>query len=101
MEDKSLELMTEEQRKLHEEFTQCQNWEEVEIFLKKVEKLNESRGNEKIPHLDMTLEEFDAKYKLATLEDIQRKMGRNWRNLLRSKTNFLKQSETYLRNLST
>ena len=75
MEDKSLELLTEEQRKLHEEFTQCQNWEEVEEFLKKVEKLKESRGNEEIPHLDMTLEEFDAKYKLATLEDIQRKMG--------------------------
>ena len=70
-----MELLTEEQRKLHEEFTQCQNWEEVEEFLKKVEKLKESRGNEEIPHLDMTLEEFDAKYKLATLEDIQRKMG--------------------------
>ena len=42
---------------------------------REVEKLKESRGNEEIPHLDMTLEEFDAKYKLATLEDIQRKMG--------------------------
>ncbi len=28
MEDKSLELLTEEQRKLHEEFTQCQKWED-------------------------------------------------------------------------
>lgn len=58
MEDESLELMTEEQRKLHEKFTQCQNWEEAEIFLKKVEKLKESRENEDIPHYDMTYDEF-------------------------------------------
>jgi len=75
MEDKSLELLTEEERKLHEEFEQCKSLEEVEAFIKKVEKLNESCENNEIPHYDMTLEEFDAKYKLATLEDIQRKMG--------------------------
>ena len=51
-------FLTEEQRKLHEEFTQCQNWDEVEAFLKKVEKLKESRENNEIPHLDMTSEEF-------------------------------------------
>ena len=75
MEDKSLELLTEEGRKFYEEFTQCQSMEEIEELEKRWNKLNESRENNEIPHLDMTLEEFDAKYKLATLEDIQRKMG--------------------------
>ena len=74
MEDKSLELLTEEERKLHEEFTLCQNWDEVETFLKKVEKLNESRDNNTIPHLDMTLEEFRAKYHTVSYEDMKRKM---------------------------
>ena len=74
MEDKSLELLTEEQRKLHEEFTQCQNWDEVQEFLKKVKKLNESRKNNEIPHLDMTLEEFRAKYHTVSYEDVKRKM---------------------------
>ena len=73
--ESTLDFLTEKQRKLHEEFTQCQNWDEVEAFLKKVEKLKESCENNEIPHLDMTLEEFDAKYKLATLEEIQRKMS--------------------------
>ena len=75
MEDKSLELLTEEERKFHEEFTQCQSLEDIEELEKRWNKLRETRGEEEIPHLDMTLEEFDAKYKLATLEDIQRKMG--------------------------
>ena len=75
MEDKSLELLTEEERKFHEEFTQCQSMEDIEELEKRWNKLRETRGEEEIPHLDMTLEEFDAKYKLATLEDIQRKMG--------------------------
>ena len=75
MEDKSLELLTEEERKFHEEFTQCLSMEDIEELEKRWNKLSETRGEAEIPHLDMTLEEFDAKYKLATLEDIQRKMG--------------------------
>lgn len=59
--ESTLDLLTEEQRKLHEEFTQCQNWDEVEAFLKKVEKLNESRENNEIPRVDMTAEEFCKK----------------------------------------
>ena len=49
MSSKSIEKLTKEQRKLHEEFTNCQNWGEVENFLKKVEKLNESKENNKLP----------------------------------------------------
>ena len=75
MEDKSLELLTPEQRKLHEEFSRCQTWDEVQKFLKKVEKLNESQENNVIPHYDMTLEEFRIKYHTTSLEDIKKKMG--------------------------
>jgi len=75
MEDKSLDLLTEEQRKLHEEFTQCQNWEEVEIFLKKVEKLKGSRENEDIPHYDMTYDEFLSKYQCVDAEEMRKKYG--------------------------
>lgn len=75
MEDKSFELFTEEELKLHEEFTRCQNWEEVQAFLKKVEKLNESSENNDIPYYDMTTEEFCKKYGLVTHEEIFAKYG--------------------------
>ena len=78
MEDKSLELLTDEGRKLYEEFKACQNMDEIYALMEKQNKLNEFRENNEIRHLNMTIEEFDAKYKLATLEDIQRKMG--WNN---------------------
>ena len=70
MEDKSLELLTEEERKLHEEFTQCQNIQEIEELEKKWNKLNESRENIIIPNYDMTLEEFCRKYGLVSHEEV-------------------------------
>ena len=73
MSNKSIEMLTEEQRKLHEEFTRCQNWEEVETFLKKVEKLNESHENNEIPYCDMTIEEYCKKYNLKTLDEVMKK----------------------------
>lgn len=69
-----LETLTEEQRKLHEEFVQCQNWEEVEEFLKKVEKLNESQENNEIPYYDMTIEEYRQKFNTTSYEDMKKKM---------------------------
>ena len=72
--ESTLDLMTEEQRKFHEEFTQCQNWEELEALFEREEKLKESRKNDEIPHLDMTLEEFRAKYHTVSYEDVKRKM---------------------------
>ena len=50
MKDKSLELMTEEELKFHEEFTRCQNMEEIYELEKRWAKLNESRENNTIPH---------------------------------------------------
>ena len=70
MEDKSLELLTEEGRKFYEEFTQCQNMKEINKLEKKWNKLNESHENNTIPHYDMTLEEFDKKYKLKSHEEV-------------------------------
>lgn len=70
MEDKSLELLTEEQRKLHDEFNRCETWEEVQEFLKKVKKMNESQENNVIPHYNMTLEEFRAKYHTVPHEEV-------------------------------
>lgn len=75
MADILLELYTEEERKLHDEFTRCQNWEEVQAFLKKVEKLNEYRENNDIPYYDMTTEEFCKKYELVSIEEIMERNG--------------------------
>ena len=75
MKDKSLELMTEEQLKFHEEFTCCQNMEEIYELKKRWEKLNESRENNTIPHCDMTLEEFRAKYHTTSYEEMKKRMG--------------------------
>ena len=75
MKDKSLELMTEEQLKFHEEFTCCQNMEEIYELKKRWEKLNESRKNNTIPHYDMTLEEFRAKYHTTSYEEMKKRMG--------------------------
>jgi len=75
MEDKSLELLSEEGRKFHEEFTQCQSMEEIEELEKRWNKLNESRENNEIPHLDMTYEEFLIKYHCVDAEEMRKKYG--------------------------
>lgn len=75
MKDKSLELMTEEGLKLYEEFTRCQNMEEIDELEKQWTKLNESRENNTIPHYDMTLEEFRAKYHTTSYEEMKKRMG--------------------------
>ena len=70
MEDKSLELLTEEGRRFYDEFTRCETMEEIEELGKKWSKLNESQENNVIPHYDMTLEELDKKYGLAFIKNI-------------------------------
>ena len=75
MEDKSLELLTEEGRRFYDEFTRCQSIEEIDELERRRKKLEESRGEQPIPHYNMTLEEFDKKYQLASLEDIRKKIG--------------------------
>ena len=75
MEDKILELLSEEGRKLHEEFTRCQTMEDFDELEKRWNKLNESSGNNTIPHYDMTLEELEEKYGLVSLEEVMRRNG--------------------------
>jgi hypothetical protein len=70
MENKSLETLTESQRKLHNEFIRCQNRMEIEKFLEKVEILNESQENNEIPYYDMTTEEYCKKYNLVPIEEV-------------------------------
>ena len=74
MSDKILELLSEDGRRLHKEFTQCQNMEEICELQKRWGILNESRKNNVLPHYDMTLEEFDKKYKLSSHEEVWEKI---------------------------
>lgn len=75
MKDKSWELMTEEEIVFFEAFHNCKTDEEVLELMEREKKLNESRENNEIPHLDMTLDEFCAKYNCTKLEDIMKKYG--------------------------
>ena len=70
MEEKEIFFVSEEARKFHEEYHNCQTEEEVQALIEKQNKLNESRENNEIPHLDMTLEEFKEKYGLISHEDV-------------------------------
>lgn len=71
MKDKSFELMTEEGRKFHEEFTRCQSMEEIDELEKRWEKRLKSQP---IPHYDMTLKEFRAKYHTTSYEEMKKRM---------------------------
>lgn len=75
MKDNFLELLTEEERELHEEFMRCETQEDIDAFFEKVEKYNESRKNKEIPYYDMTTEEYCKKYNCVTLEDAMKKYG--------------------------
>ena len=74
MEDKMLELLSEEGRKFHEEFTRCQTMEEIDELKERWDRLNESRNDKTSPQYDMTLEEFD---KNITCH-LMRKCGKEW-----------------------
>lgn len=75
MEDKSFELFTEEELRFHEEFIRCKSEEDFEKLEKKWNKLYESKENKEIPHYDMTLEEFRAKYHTKPIEEVFAKYG--------------------------
>ena len=75
MEDKSLELMSDDGLKLLQEFRNCQSREDFDELKKRWDKLNRSIGNNTIPHYDMTLEEFRAKYHTTSYEEMKKRMG--------------------------
>lgn len=74
MKDKSLELLTEEERRFYNEFTQCRTMEEIDELEKKWEKLNESHKNNEITHYYMIVEEF-KKDDLVSLKEIMERRG--------------------------
>ena len=74
-EEHFLQSLTEEQRKLHEEFMRCETQKDIDAFFEKVEKYNESRTNKEIPYYDMTIEEYCKKYNLVSLEEIMERNG--------------------------
>ena len=74
MADKILEILTEEERKLHEEFVNCKDWAEVEEFLKKVENLDKSKEDDEIPYYDMTIEEYRKKFHTTSYEEMKKRM---------------------------
>lgn len=75
MSNTTLFFLVEEDMKLHNEFHHCQNDEELEKFMKKIEMINEISENNEIPHLDMTYEEFLKKYHCVDSEEIRNKYG--------------------------
>ena len=74
MEDKSLELLTPEQRKLHEEFEKCRTEEDFQRWDQKAKLLNESQTNQRT-RLDMTYEEFCQKYNVTPYEEMEKRIG--------------------------
>ena len=75
MEEKSFELFTEEERAFFEEFHNAKSEEDIEELERKLNKLYESKENKEIPHYDMTLEEFRAKYHTKPIEEVFAKYG--------------------------
>ncbi len=78
MKDKSLELLTEEERKFYIEFMRCHTIGEIDELEKRWNKSNESKENNEILYYDMTVEEFCKKYNLVSLEDIMERNGIKW-----------------------
>ncbi|MGN0993018.1 MAG: hypothetical protein ACI4PE_03770 [Bacilli bacterium] len=76
--DKSFELMTEEDIAFFEAFHNCKTDEEIDALIEQERKLNESRKNNDIPHLDMTLDEIKEKYGLISHEDVWKSIFDKW-----------------------
>ena len=73
-EEHFLQSLTEEERKLHEEFMRCETQEDIDAFFEKVEKYNESRKNQEIPYYDMTIEEYRKKFHTTSYEEMKKRM---------------------------
>lgn len=74
MVNKEFEIMTDDDRRLHEKFVKCKTLADARKLEKEWNKLNEGKNNE-IPYYDITLEELTQKYGLISHEDV-------WKNIL-------------------
>lgn len=73
MEDKSLELLTEEQLEYHRRLEQCTTIEELRQL---EEEMNlRFKDEEQEEDIDMSIEEFKEKYDLIDIRDLKGKYG--------------------------
>ena len=72
MENKSLELFTEEQLEYHKMFEQCTTIEELRLL---EEEMNLRFKDEEPIHTDMSIEEFKEKYGYVSIKDLKGKYG--------------------------
>ena len=75
MEDKSLQLLTEEELEILKKFEQCTTIEELKQLEREVNMLNENKSPIEYEDMDMSTEEFKEKYDLIDLRDLKGKYG--------------------------
>lgn len=75
MEDKSLQLLTEEQLEVHRRLEQCTTIEELRKIEEELNLLNENVEPFQEEDIDMSIEEFKEKYDLIDIRDLKGKYG--------------------------
>lgn len=75
MEDKSLQLLTEEELEILKKFEQCTTIEELKQLEREVNILNENKSPIEYEDMDMSTEEFKEKYDLIDIRDLNGKYG--------------------------
>lgn len=75
MEDKSLQLLTEEQLEVHRRLEQCTTIEELREIEEELNLLNENVELSQEEDIDMSIEEFKEKYGLINIKDLKGKYG--------------------------
>lgn len=75
MEDKSLQLLTDEQLKVHRRLEQCTTIEELREIEEELNLLNEKVEPFQEEDIDMSIEEFKEKYGLINIKDLKGKYG--------------------------
>lgn len=74
MDDKILELLSEEQLKIHNRLCNCTTMQELRQVVLDASKLNESTDPQPL-EIGMSIEEFKKKYDLVDIEDLKGKYG--------------------------
>ena len=75
MEDKSLQLMTEEELEIHRRFIQCTSIEELRQLEEELNLLNENVETIQYKSFDMSIEEFKERYGYIDIKDLKGKYG--------------------------
>lgn len=75
MEDKSLQLLTEEELEFHRRFEQCTTIEELRQLEEEMNRFYENSEPIQEEDIDMSIEEFKEKYDLIDIKDLKGKYG--------------------------